>query len=720
MKINKILLYNFNSFEGLNVLNFTDMPQDKNIILIGGKNGAGKTSLFTAIKIALYGPLAFGYMGMTPHYIARIKDCINSKAFQKDKVESRVQITISLMVDREIREYEITREWDYSRQKLEEMYFIKMNGKLLNEDELSYFQNYLQSIVPPDLFEFFLFDGEEVGNIFSTSTYNTYVKNAVYTLCGLDTFEIIRKYMKNYVGKAVGEDEEKLHSQYENLRNVVEELENWQIEFKKEIEQEKEELAQVETELIELEHAFKKAGGITKKERNRLTKEFEKAEKEKVESTAEIKLFVEGLMPFYILKDFTREITKQLEQEEKDRIFYYVQQKLDQKDIRHAIATDGRISDESIDFLIELLLERFKPEGFKEGIQPLHDLSKEDTRRVHAMISNVDNFDSQAMVEAVLKKQQASECTAEIHKILKNAMTDEDAMEFTERENRLLRRREEFIKNFNESNSKLRQLEESKEVAVQQRERALQRLKENVQNKHVLELSTGLTRMMAAFLENKATAIRTKLEYLIIEKLQLIYRKNNLITHIEIEDDFEFHLYQDAVYSVTELAYLIRNLGKEGFLLGIGKKGQKALFQRYGVSNLRELQQILARTDDSESVNLYKRIDISRLSKGERQIFILSLYWAIIELSGQEIPFIIDTPYARIDANHRKEISEKFFPNISRQVIILSTDEEINEEYYQIMKPYIGREFLLINDENQNRTSVEPGYFFFFNFEEQS
>lgn len=86
--------------------------------------------------------------------------------------------------------------------------------------------------------------------------------------------------------------------------------------------------------------------------------------------------------------------------------------------------------------------------------------------------------------------------------------------------------------------------------------------------------------------------------------------------------------------------------------------------------------------------------------------------WAVIELSGQDIPFIIDTPYARIDANHRKEISEKFFPSISRQVIILSTDEEINEEYYQIIKPYIGKEFLLVNDENQNRTSVEQHYFF--------
>ena len=719
MKINKILLYNFNSFEGWNVLDFTDMPKDKNIILIGGKNGAGKTSLFTAIKIGLYGPLAFGYVGMTPHYIAKIKDCINSKAFQKDKVESKVQITISLMVDREIREYEITRGWNYSRQRLEEEYFVKTEGQLLMEDELSYFQNYLQSIVPPGLFEFFLFDGEEVGNIFSTSTYNTYVKNAVYTLCGLDTFEIIRKYTKNYVGKAVGEDEEKLHSEYESLRKAVEKMENLQIRYQEELEQENKELIQVEAELIELGNAFKKAGGITKRERDKLKKEFEKTEHDKVESTAEMKLFVEGFMPFYILKDFTGKITEQLEREEKGRLFYYVQQRLDHKDIRHALATDGKIAEERIDSLIEVLLERLKPEGFEEGIQPLHDLSREDAARVQAMISNIDNFDSQALIEVVLKKQRASERTTEINKILKNAMADEEAIEFTEKESHLLRRKEELLRKFNESHSKYRESEESMKVLIQQREKALQRLKENAQNKHVLELSEGLTRMMAAFLENKTVAIRTRLESLIVEKLQHIYRKNNLITHIEIGDGFEFHLYQDAVYYVTELAYLIRNLGRDGFSLGIGKKGQEILFQRYGVSSLRQLQQKLAGADDLEPVKLYKRIDINRLSKGERQIFILSLYWAIIELSGQEIPFIIDTPYARIDASHRKEISEKFFPNISRQVIILSTDEEINEEYYQIMKPYIAKEFLLVNDESQNRTSMKPGYFFFFNFEGQ-
>lgn len=161
---------------------------------------------------------------------------------------------------------------------------------------------------------------------------------------------------------------------------------------------------------------------------------------------------------------------------------------------------------------------------------------------------------------------------------------------------------------------------------------------------------------------------------------------------------------------------LLKNLGKDDFALTVGKQGQNILFKRYGVKTINQLRQTIP-FDITDSVELYKKIDLSRLSKGERQIFILSLYWAIIELSGQNIPFIIDTPYARIDANHRKEISEKFFPNISKQVIILSTDEEINEEYYKIIKPYIAKEYLLVNEENQNRTSVENRYFFGDNYD---
>jgi len=709
MKINKIVLYNFNSYEGRNEFDFSCTDQNKNIILIGGKNGAGKTSLFTAIKIALYGPLTFGYVGVNNHYITKIKDCINSKAFQKDRVESKVEITISLMVEREIQEYQITREWDYSKQKLVENYYVKTNGRTLDEQERSYFQNYLRGIVPPDLFEFFLFDGEEVGSIFSTITYNTYVKNAVYTLCGLDIFEIIRKQTKGYVGKASTEDEAFLYETYEELKGLVEALEASKERVDADIFSNQTELEEVETALIELETAFKNAGGITERERKKLIADFSEAEHIKAETSTKLKMFVEGLMPFFILSDFVDKITSQLDFEEKGEIFYYVQQKMKRSDIADVLS--GTVEEEKIDTLLDLLIGKFKPKGFSESVEPIHDLSKEDKGRVNAIISSVEDFNVDVMIDVVKQKQSASERTMEINRILKSAMTDEDAARFAEKENILLKKKEEISQRLYENTAKLEsligQLAETKSL----RDRAWESVKDNAQNKHIFELSKGLSSMMDSLLSAKTMKIKRELERLIVEKLQHIYRKDNLITYIEIGDDFQFNLYQNETYSVDELKYLIQNLGKEGFALNIGKQGQNELFDKFAVDNINDLQSVLS-VVDNEAIPLYKKIDLSRLSKGERQIFILSLYWAIIELSGQDIPFIIDTPYARIDANHRKEISEKFFPSISKQVVILSTDEEINEEYYGIIKPYIAKEYLLINDENQNRTTVEGHYFF--------
>lgn len=709
MKINKIVLYNFNSFEGMNEFDFSSTCDQKNIVLIGGKNGAGKTSLFTAIKIALYGPLTYGYMGINPHYISKIKDCINSNAFQTDRVKSKVQINISLLIEREVKKYEITREWTYKKQRLEEHFSVKCNDKLLDDKEQSYFQNYLLSIIPPDLFDFFLFDGEEVGNIFSTSTYNTYVRNAVYTLCGLDIFEIIRKQTGRFVGKATTEKETILLDEYKVLKEEADSLQLAISNAELEIDTLQKALEEIETESLEHETVFKNAGGITEAEKEELSKQYREAEQIKVESAVKIKNFVETLMPFYIVKEFAKKISGQLATESDRGIYEYFQQKIKVDDIQEILPKS--VPDKDAISIAETLLERLKPVGYDESNVQIHDLSQESTARVNALISMLENFDSSEMVRTVMNRQKAADVTMEINKLLKSAMSDEDVAKYKEKENALLRRRDEISKEIFEQKNRLVELNNRMSIVAVQRERAFQAVKENTQNKNVYELSSGLTAMMEALLSHKSEKIKNGLENLIVRNLRRIYRKDNLITHIEIDENFKFNLYQDATYTAVELSNLMRNVGKNNFYITIGQKGLDQLFLKYDVNTIADLEKIL-QIKENDSCDLYKNIDLSRLSKGERQIFILALYWAIIILSNQNIPFVIDTPYARIDANHRKEISEKFFPNISKQVIILSTDEEINEEYYGIIKPYIAKEYLLINDENQNKTTIENRYFF--------
>ena len=616
------------------------------------------------------------------------------------------------MVEREYKEYVITRNWKYINQKLEETYTVLEEGKQLANQELSYFQNYLQGLIPPDLFEFFLFDGEEVGNIFSSNSYNSYIKNAIYTLCGIDIFEIIRKFTSGYSSKANGEADDELYDQYEQLKGLAEKLEDKLSLLKEQLDEEQIKYEQIEVDLFDLETAYKNAGGITQEERDELASEYESAEKIKSETSLKIKMFVEGLMPFFIVGEFADQISKQLFMQERRDAYKYVKNSISTSVLKNALQGKSELKAEDIEIFINEVLNMLKPDEKSEGEQSIHDLSKEELTRVTGLIANLRAIDSEELIEMINKKRHASERMMEINKILKSAMTDEDANRYATKENALLKKREESSRVITDKQEELVSVEEEHSVVEQQKIKALQALKENAQNKHVYELSSGMASIMESILKSKTISIRKDLEKKVVRNLKRIYRKNNLITLIEIDENFEFHLYQNAEYSVADLLHLYRNLGQENFSDEIGNTGLDFLINKFSVNNVGELRQSFELANKDEIINLYKRIDISRLSKGERQIFILALYWAIIEVSGQDIPFIIDTPYARIDANHRKEISEKFFPNISKQVVILSTDEEINEEYYRILKPHISKEYLLINDESQNKTSIEQHYFF--------
>ena len=377
-------------------------------------------------------------------------------------------------------------------------------------------------------------------------------------------------------------------------------------------------------------------------------------------------------MPFYILKDFANPIMSQLDFEEKGEIFYYVQSKLKRDSISELLK--GDVSDSKVDQLMDYLLDTFRPKGFRDDMEMMFDLSKEDIGRVNGIVSSVNTF--------------------------------------AQKENEILKKKDDLTSRLYDSQHKLEDIDKELHSQGQIRDKAMQILKSNAQNKHVYELSAGISSMMEQFLEEKTVSIRKKLEKAIVQKLKSIYRKNNLITHIEIGKNFDFNLYQDEEYNGKELLTLYKNLGSSEFTNLIGTKGEKRLIKMLHGTSINVLKNKSEVELGKEPIQLYKKIELGRLSKGERQIFILALYWAIIEISGQNIPFVIDTPYARIDANHRREISEKFFPNISNQVIILSTDEEINEEYYKIIKPYISKEYLLINDENENRTTIENNYFF--------
>ena len=102
-----------------------------------------------------------------------------------------------------------------------------------------------------------------------------------------------------------------------------------------------------------------------------------------------------------------------------------------------------------------------------------------------------------------------------------------------------------------------------------------------------------------------------------------------------------------------------------------------------------------------------------KLSEGEKQMFATSILWALAKTSGRSLPFIIDTPLARLDLDHRSNLVQEFFPTASHQVIILSTDTEITKPYYDKLLPHITRSYSMTYDYKMKCSKISDKYFEF-------
>jgi len=101
----------------------------------------------------------------------------------------------------------------------------------------------------------------------------------------------------------------------------------------------------------------------------------------------------------------------------------------------------------------------------------------------------------------------------------------------------------------------------------------------------------------------------------------------------------------------------------------------------------------------------------SQLSAGEKQIYAISMLWGLAKTSGRPLPIIIDTPLGRLDTDHRKLLTDHYFPFASHQVIILSTDSEIDQVYFRVLRQSISHAFRLDFSTEDQGTRLNSGYF---------
>lgn len=102
-----------------------------------------------------------------------------------------------------------------------------------------------------------------------------------------------------------------------------------------------------------------------------------------------------------------------------------------------------------------------------------------------------------------------------------------------------------------------------------------------------------------------------------------------------------------------------------------------------------------------------RSIGRSSISSGMKQLAATSLLWAMKDAAGIDMPVVIDTPLARIDRINQNNLLRSYYPELSHQVIVLPTDAEIDQTKLEMLRPHIWKEFLLKNQDTGESAEIE-------------
>lgn len=104
-------------------------------------------------------------------------------------------------------------------------------------------------------------------------------------------------------------------------------------------------------------------------------------------------------------------------------------------------------------------------------------------------------------------------------------------------------------------------------------------------------------------------------------------------------------------------------------------------------------------------------VGMGNLSAGMKQLVAQALLWGLKDVSGREAPVVVDTPLARIDRQHQENLLTRYYPKAGPQVIVLPTDSELDREKYALIQPHVYREYHLTNQDGDHTHVEQGGYY---------
>lgn len=693
MRIDRIILNNFGSYEGETVFD-TSIGNGRNIILIGGKNGAGKTTLFTAMRVCLYGYMSMGYKNYNAFYTRAISKQINNVAKLTKPTHASVAMQITLSNGRDLDIYDLSRSWVLD-ESLSETFAILKNGEPLSSGEVADFEKYLLSLIPPELFNLYFFDGEKIADFFMNEGSNARIKEAFLTLCGYDTFEIMRRNFKRISGGSAASTV--ALEEYLQAKQTAKEEDLRYQDLLTQLEACVGELDACEAEIAALEKRYAQSGGITQEEWNEKLIQLKEEEKKREVWNAVLKKWANEMVPFLIVRDQILALREQITAENDQKKYQSFCEILDVPEMSE-LAGDAL---EQMKTLASCL--------YGGETEPILDLSFEQCVTLLAQISTITDFDQSKIGKYRTMIKKSISRSAALRQELDNSsvVAVQDYMklraELFERKSVLL----------NNQVGLEQAIAKQKEALLQSRmelSRTQSKLETDLKKASIKDISAKAILMLDKLQSVLYRQQIAKVEDRFRTEIRALMRKTKFIDDIRIEDGFNIYLYRNEVVSRASLCEALQSNSEDQLASVIGEDAIVRLKQLSGEHTMQGLQKYCSMLK-SDGIELPIRIDQASLSNGEKQIFIMALYHSLVQLGRHEIPFIIDTPFARIDTEHRHNISQHFFSKLKGQVFILSTNEEINSDHVQILKEHIAATYLLENTDNKRTIVVQDSYF---------
>lgn len=655
MILQSIRLENFGLYHGVHEIQFVH-EQGKPVTLIGGLNGRGKTTLLDSITLGLYGRRALKYLqDERIKYSTYLNNHINKNVLFGDTTS----ITITLADSEQATDViTVCRSWEKRyKQDPEENLTASRNG--IEDAYLSQNWDYfVEEILPLNISRFFFFDNEKIAQIADDESFES-VKDSIRSLLGLTTIDqLISDMSKLSKRSQVGDENvesQKMMAEIDSLQVQIEHCDEDAKAAYGEAAHYQSLIVKTRRQFEEESDKFWKAGGNLGMERSKLQSELQELEnKTKQYDMDSMQMICSSSTPLLLcIPQLTKIHSKQKESELQQKKLYS-SEVLDQLNNMIA-ATDYSASfkEEVLKFLNNAK-EKLCPETESSSISKI---SEEASLLLSELIRTHKTRLTSAL--ALLNDiNNARESTVQIESHLAREVNDQEAQLIWQKMMDLNEVANQYEVNKKLADEKLQRIEREREIYTSRRNKLITE-SFNLQKTHgeaarLIRYSQIVMQTMEAFKARLTEKRVQDLSDIILHCFTSMVGKTSMIHHIQIDP--------------------------------------KTL----------DIKLI-----DFKNNELLK----SQLSAGEKQLFAVSIIWGLAKCSGYNMPVVIDTPLGRLDSHHRRHFVEGYLPYASKQVVVLSTDEEINGRYLNLITPYVNKAYTLVYDEETRSSTIAEGYF---------